>query len=251
VTSSAASGFDSSRSTDSRRQTPSASPPSPLSRQPLGGRESPSVLWAGHDGGSGQARVAVASGGRNSLEVALGEQEQLRGSAPLESVSVGQRCAPPNPRLQRTRMRSPLSRQPLGGMGKVSLVAVVILVGLGSAVASQWMSTDPGNLTVWVLDAEGRGLPGAVVILRRAAGPDVARTVAGPKGDVLFPSVLIGDYEVRCELTGFDPDYTALVKIKPHRPSRVTLTMALLVGGGSPVLGERVPLEASPTRGPK
>src|SRR5450432_2156978 len=90
----------------------------PLTARPLGGRESPSVFWAGHDDGSGQARVAVASGGRNSLEVALSEQEQLRGSAPLESISVGQHCAPPNPRLQRTRWRSPLSRQPLGAAVK-------------------------------------------------------------------------------------------------------------------------------------
>jgi hypothetical protein len=126
----------------------------------------------------------------------------------------------------------------LGGRGKLSLLAIVVLAGLGSAVALQWSSTDPGLLSVRVRDVTDRPLAGALVVLSRAGGAEVARVTANYKGEVQFSSILAAEYEVRCELAGLEPDYTALVKVRPHLPSRVTLTMTVWDSPGDSFAGE-------------
>jgi hypothetical protein len=153
---------------------------------------------------------------------------------------------PSNPRMQRTPS-APLMRKPLGGMGKLSLFAAVVLAGIGSAFAIQWSSTDAGTLSVRVRDAEDHLLPGAMVILSRFGGPEVARGATGSKGDILFPNLPPGSYEVRCELRGLEADYSAVVKVKPRWPCRVTLTMTTVVNGDDIMVGE--PVRVTPTPG--
>src|SRR5450432_2036001 len=90
---------------------------SPLSRQPLGGRELPAAESAGPAYGTVRDRGTVESPGEAELKFEFVRREQLRVSLRLESVGGGHLGAVPNPALQRTSPAAPvppLSANPLG-----------------------------------------------------------------------------------------------------------------------------------------
>jgi hypothetical protein len=87
---------------------------SPLSRQPLGSRESPAAESASRAYGTVRKDGVVDRVGEEGLKSESVRQEQLRVPTQLESVLGSHRGAVPNPALQRTRSRSPLSARPLG-----------------------------------------------------------------------------------------------------------------------------------------
>ena len=89
---------------------------SPLSRQPLGSRELPAAESAGHAYGTVRKDGVVERVGEAGRKCESVRQEQLRVPMQLESVLGSHRGAVPNPALQRTRLRSPLSARPLGGL---------------------------------------------------------------------------------------------------------------------------------------
>jgi hypothetical protein len=99
------------------QRTPSASPPSPLSRKPLGSRESSAAGARGRDHVIVHGRGVSMDDGETRLKPVAGCQEQLRVSTRLESVGSAQRGALPNTALQRTSPAAPvppLSAEPLG-----------------------------------------------------------------------------------------------------------------------------------------
>ena len=99
------------------QRTPSASPPSPLSRQPLGSRELPAAAWRGQDHVTARTRGVVVGGGEARLKSEAGGQDQLRFSLRLKPGGGGQLCALPNTALQPTASASPpprLNAKPLG-----------------------------------------------------------------------------------------------------------------------------------------
>ena len=91
---------------------------SPLSRQPLGIRESPAAESRGYDYGTVREHGKVESVGESELKSESVSEEQLRVSMRLESPVGGQHGAVPNTALQRTSPAAPvppLSATPLGG----------------------------------------------------------------------------------------------------------------------------------------
>jgi hypothetical protein len=86
----------------------------PLSRQPLGSRELPAAESRGQTYGTVRERGTFESVGETELKSESVRQEQLRVSMRLESVLGSQRGAVPNPAVQRTRSRGPLTASPLG-----------------------------------------------------------------------------------------------------------------------------------------
>ena len=80
------------------------------------------------------------------------------------SRSEGEVSAGPNTRLQRTRMRSPLSRQALGNARSiVAAVALVIFTCALFAGCATSLSKQVSSLTVLATDAEGSPIPGITI----------------------------------------------------------------------------------------
>ena len=128
----------------------------------------------------------------------------------------------------------------LGDSSRLGPVVLFALASLGVAVALPWSSGDPASLIVRVRDQLDAPLPGAKVVLLRAAGGEVARAVTSSTGEVQLYGLPVEQVEVHSELPGLQPDYAALVRLKAGRVARVTITMSLDVRPGFPVVGEPV-----------
>jgi len=105
------------------------------------------------------------------------------------------------------------------------------IAAVGLAIASQSLAIETGSLKAHVRDAAGGALPGATVIVSQLPGPEIARQATNATGEALFERIPVGSYEVRCELSGLQPDFVALVRVKPQWSNPVTLTMTVVYEG--------------------
>ena len=113
----------------------------------------------------------------------------------------------PNKRVQRTRLRSPLTRHPLGGgsimVARVAAMALLIM-GMSSGSAIVW--TKPGELRMVVVDRDGKPIPGVSVELKATTDGSPHRTmISDTKGRAAFGGVSPGAYILTFELSGFAP----------------------------------------------
>ena len=112
----------------------------------------------------------------------------------------------PNPRLQRTRWRSPLSRQPLGlgrlRLARVSFLAFVAFVGMTQYSDVVW--TAPGDVQVIVIDRDGSAIGGVSIELRPLEkDARVLWTTTDSNGRAALKDVPRGQYLLTFELSGF------------------------------------------------
>ena len=124
--------------------------------------------------------------------------------------SLKQLVAPPNPRVQRTRVArcarpgSPLTRHPLGGRKALIVGATAIVIALVGAVkTSEVKWTKPGEIKIVVVDRDSEPVPGATVVLSDSASAHQRSVITDANGRAAFSGVSRGDYLVKVDLSGF------------------------------------------------
>jgi hypothetical protein len=141
--------------------------------------------------------------------------------------------AAPNPRLQRTRLRSPLSRKPLGGpincwrvtMGRCLPILVLAVVLLIPATAFG-QRLDPALYGVWALNVEKSDF---------GAGPKPKKGQVNWTAHGWVFALVTGDGRLYadgvatdhgCTLIGVPSEYSCEIKILTPRHLRLTLKQA-------------------------
>ena len=100
-----------------------------------------------------------------------------------------------------------------------SLVIVLLFAWIGCAVSAQ----DRGTITVTVVDAATKPLPGVVVQL---FGPETRKGVTDARGVLTFELLPAGTYQVRLERSGLIP-LTQSANVQAGNTTRLTVRMSV------------------------
>ena len=111
--------------------------------------------------------------------------------------SGSKRSELPNPRLQRTRMRVPLSRKPLGN-GKALTRRLAIVAAVLILAVACWRVAPPraASISVVVTDPAGSVIAGVKVTAHLAGVQGAHERVTDAQGRALFEGLKAGDWEV-------------------------------------------------------
>ncbi len=106
---------------------------------------------------------------------------------------------------------------------RVALHFILLLVLAGFSYA-----VDGGSVSGTVSDPSGAVIPGASVVLSDATGGTQKTATAGEDGSYLFSNIAAGHYEIRIEVTGFQPYQEDDIEVEAGIVFRadVKLTMA-------------------------
>jgi hypothetical protein len=126
----------------------------------------------------------------------------------------------PNTALQRTRLRAPLSFEPLGS----KTLALIVAVG---ALACSASILKVGVLGGFVTDSEGHPLPGVTITASRKSDGLKRVVTTGLAGRYSMPNLPTGKYSVSAELEGFRQTEPQRIRVRVGRDTEGDFMLTL------------------------
>lgn len=119
-------------------------------------------------------------------------------------------------------------------------LTLAVLAVLSALTTSAFAQSDRGSIKGLVVDQQDRVIAGAAVTLTNTATGVRVQATTDDSGNFLFPSLIVGSYEVTTEFTGFKKSVQPDVQVEVGRTSALTITL-------SPgAMAETVTVEAAP-----
>ena len=103
----------------------------------------------------------------------------------------------------------------------MSKVASLVVLSFLLAILA-FAAADRGAITGVVVDSAGKPLPNVTVVL---TGPETRRALTNARGEFTFNALLVGNYQVRFDLVGFQPG-THPVSLRAGVTERVNVRMS-------------------------
>jgi hypothetical protein len=115
-----------------------------------------------------------------------------------------------------------------------ALRAGLVLLGLATATGPVFAQGFQGTVTALVKDTQGAAIPGANATLRNQGTNETREQVSGSDGLVVFPNLLIGQYSLTVELSGFKTYERRNIGVRASQQIDVNVTLE--VGGIAEVI---------------
>ncbi|MGH9751179.1 MAG: carboxypeptidase regulatory-like domain-containing protein [Blastocatellia bacterium] len=111
---------------------------------------------------------------------------------------------------------------------RTNRLAIVVLLLFASALISPALAqTDRGAIKGVVVTQQEQAVSGAVVTLTNTATGARMQITTGDSGNFLFPSLIVGKYQITAERTGFKKFVQSDLQVEIGRTSALTITLNL------------------------
>jgi Carboxypeptidase regulatory-like domain len=117
----------------------------------------------------------------------------------------------------------------------IAAVALAMLFLSGASNAR----TAAGNLGGTVLDAQGKPVAGASVVIQTSDGEHPHATRTDGRGHFEFARFATGQYDLRAEFRGANSRWVQRVLIRSHRTTKITLRLTEVPTTRHPNMGSR------------
>lgn len=109
---------------------------------------------------------------------------------------------------------------------RTNRLAIVVLLLLASALMAPALAqTDRGAIKGVVVDQQDQVISGAAVTLTNTATGARLQITTGDSGNFLFPSLIVGKYQITAERTGFKKLVQSDLQVEIGRTSALTITL--------------------------
>lgn len=103
---------------------------------------------------------------------------------------------------------------------------LLLCLAMGAAFIASAQEGGLGTLAGTVVNAKGRPVAGARVIMQSAAGASPDATTTNAQGRFFFPQLAHGYYDVRASLAGKVSDWKHNIEVRTGKQTDVTLRLS-------------------------